>query len=282
MKNSFSKPSRKILILAISAAIVITLLLVNKFWGKGGDLKSLQNISFDTSVTDTNALALMDENKDGTPDWKEMLLTSPDTATSSENSEPKTLSEGVARKLLANAVYLSNNGEKEISEEDTNNLVNSLVGELQSSMEYKQYVSANLSVKSNPTVDEIRDYGTKLAKLQLSMIIEMNQRIGAIQGDVGVLGKIYAKQADNLFAMTVPEGIAETHLRAVNNFSRAATAFEAFANEKNDPIKLPFAIQLYKGATADQAVALSGIAEFFKESGIIFTSNELGGYWNAF
>jgi hypothetical protein len=282
--KDISKPSRKIIILAVIAAVFITALLVNKFWKRGGEVEPLQNIAFATEASSggVNNLVTTDKNEDGTPDWKEMLLAEAgsDAASSTENA-PKTLSEGVARSLFASTVYLSNNGQNEIPEQDKEALVNNLITQLQDSITYKQYQLAGLKTTGGDQA-VIRSYASRFATLQVGMILVMQKNITAIQSDIGVMAKIYAKEAEDLYALETPQELAETHLAIVNNFSRAAAAFEAFAHEKDDPIKLPFAIQSYQSASVEQTTLLTKVAQFISLNGIIFTSNEIGGYWNAF
>jgi hypothetical protein len=68
----------------------------------------------------------------------------------------------------------------------------------------------------------------------------------------------------------------------VNNFSKVASAFKSFGSEKDDPLGIPVAVKIYQDASTEQDTLLSEVAQFIASSGIIFTSNEAGGYWNSF
>jgi len=281
VKDSFSKPSRKIIILAVIAGLFITALVVNKFW-KSGEASALQNIGYSTTGV-TGDIAAIDLNEDGTPDWKEMLLSSTeDGSASSTDNEPKTLTESVARDLFATTVYLTQNGQNELAEGDQSAVIDGLIGKLQNAFVYKQYTADGLKIDRVDTTESVRTYATTLAAYQVNLILEMQGSANDLQRDIGILGDIYAKHAEYLYAIKVPSPIAETHLKIVNNFSKSAASFEAFRREKEDPILVPLGLRAYQDASTDLEFYLRQLAQYFRDNGILFTQNEIGTYWDAF
>jgi hypothetical protein len=282
VKDSFSKPSRKIITLAVIAGLFITALVVNKFW-RSGEASALQNIGYSTTAGVTGDIAATDLNENGTPDWREMLLSSTegDTASSTDNG-PKTLTESVARDLFATTVYLTQNGQNELAEGDQNAVIDGLIGKLQNAFVYKQYTADGLQVDQVETRESIRTYATAVAAYQVNLILEMQESASSLQRDIGLLGDIYASQAEYLYAIRVPSPLAETHLKIVNNFSRSAAAFAAFKREKEDPILVPLALRTYQDASTEQELYLRQLAQYFRDNGILFSQDEIGAYWDAF
>lgn len=312
---NLEKPSKRILIFIAFAVVVITLLLVNKFY-KSKPAALLVEPYQNTEVkSETNEIALIDTDEDGLPDWQETItgtninnkdtdsdgtsdgaelklgrnptVRSPgdedasflSTAAAKTANEPTTVSDTVSRNLFANAVYLSNNGE--VTEESKEQLVNNLISGIQKSFTFKQYTEGGLNVISLENQENVRFYASSFATLQVGMILQMQQQVLKIENDVSILGEIYAKQASDLYALQVPVSVKDIHLQIVNNYSKGAAVFDAIAAEKQDPIKLPFAIKTYQEIIFEQPTLIRRIAQYIRESGIIFTSNEVGGYWNA-
>lgn len=264
-------------------------------------------------------IAMLDSDNDGLPDWQETLAgTNPNnadtdgdgtsdgseiklgrnplargpddqkaspfsastTATTGTDSEPATLSEGIARSLFANTVYLSNNDQ--MTDENKNALVSDFVNQIANSFSFKEYPANGLSYTSAQDPETIKAYASKFATLQVGMILQMQINVSAIQNDISVMAKIYEKEADDLYRLKVPQEIADTHLQVINNFSKAAAAFRAIVNQKTDPLQVPIAISVYQAAAAEQDTLMLQIAQFIKANGIIFSKDEIGGYWNAF
>ncbi len=277
-----TRPSRRILALIVIASIAIILLAIGKFY-KPAAKSPLINIGYSaTSTTRADNVALLDENGNGTADWKEMLLADTEESASSTENAPKTLSEGMARSIFASAVYLSQNGQKDISDDDKSALVDNLIEKIQSSFEYKEYSEGGLATFDGSDSLMLRKYANEFATLQVGMILQMNKNIPKIEQNVGVLAEIYDKQAKDLFAIKVPRQVADLHIEIVNNFSRAAAAFDAISHEKDDPLKLPLAITSYQKASTDQEILMQQVARFLRDNGIIFNKKEIGGFWNAF
>ena len=284
MNLNISKPSRKIIALIVVATITILFMAINKWWTRDSVSKSKveqANVVTPEYTTFVGDSSTIDSDQNGIPDWKQMIAGTSTKTTSNEESAPKTVSESVARSLFANAVYLSNNGQNNISSNDQDTLANNLVSTLQQSFTYKEYGASGMNISYNPSQDDIKDYASKFASFQIAMILEMQSKLGTIQGNVGALASIYDKEASNLYTLKVPAKIATSHLQVVNNFSRVASALRAIANEKEDPIQVPLAIRIYQDSGSSQETEIRTISDFIKNSGIIFGKDEEGAYWNA-
>lgn len=283
MAYEVSKPSRKIIVLAVCAAICITLLVVNKFWPRHDKAVSLEAIgSKNAALGIKSDIATTDQNGNGTPDWKEMLLEATRTdEASSTDSEPKTVTEAVGRDLLASTIYMTQNGQTDMAAGDQSAIVDGLVSKLQNAFVFKTYRLEDIKV-SDDTKEALRAYATAVAAYQVNLILEMQANSQKIESDLGVLGDIYATHADRLAQVSVPSSIAEKHLAIINNFSKSAAAFAAFKREKEDPIIVPLALRAYQDASTEQDLLLRQLAQYFTDNDILFTQNEIGIYWDSF
>ncbi len=315
MIENFGKPSKKILILIALAIVTIITISINKLYKSDAPTQKIEQVrKIEQKPAPKIDQALGDTDNDGLADWQEILtgtdikkadsdgdgtsdgselklgrnptIPGPNDqdsnamfATTTKSSEPESVSDTVARNLFANAVYMSNSGE--ITEESKQSLVNDLISGIQKSFTFKEYPANGLVTITDENQDKLRFYASSFATLQVGMILQMQKNISKIESDMGVLGEIYSKQASDLYALQVPASIKDIHLQIVNNYSKGEAVFEAVANEKKDPMKLPFAMKVYQEIIVAQPALVRQIAQYIKNNGIIFTSNEVGGYWNA-
>ena len=268
-------PSKKIITLIAFAVIVVGAVGINKFWPSPTGI-TVVSPEYNAAPASAGAALPLPKGIDGTAFLQSFATSSEATTT---DDTPDTASREIARALFANAVYLENSNSLDNTGKEA--LVANAISQIQNSFTYRQYDASGISYE-NENLDAIRQYATSFATQQISMIVEMQLRVGEIQQDLGTLGEIYAKQADAIYAIPVTATLAETHLAIVNDFSKAAAAFRAFGNEKNDPLLLPVAIGVYDSAATELEKLLRSVAQYMTVNGIIFTSAEAGGYWNAF
>lgn len=235
-----------------------------------------------------------DTDGDGTNDGTEVKLnrdplkagpddsTGEKTSTDSNNptGDPISMSDAVARKIFSTLAYVS--GDTPLTEDSQQNIIDDVMNQIQTSFTYKEYPASGLSFIEIETPQTFRFYGDIFASLQTKMILDMGKNVNKIQNDFSILADIYQKQADDLYTIKVPKEMAETHLNVVNNFSKSAAVYMAIHNEKKDPLTLPFAVNTYQQATAEQLTSLTKISRFLKNNDIIYSSEEAGGYWNLF
>ncbi|MES2059505.1 MAG: hypothetical protein V4438_00575 [Patescibacteria group bacterium] len=266
-------PSKRIITLITCALIIVIAIGVNKFWPQSAESALVSPAYSAPDITKINAI----KNGINGTEFLQSYATS-SAATSTDNT-PATLSRDIARSLFANTAYLDSSNSLDDASKEA--LVQNAINQIQNSFTYKEYSAEGLRYIDNADKDAIKAYASKFATLQIGMLLIMQNNVSKIETDLGVLGKIYAQEAEALYELKVPRDLAAAHLEIVNNFSRSAAAFAAFAN-KNDPLAIPLAMKAYQTAAAEQESLLGQIAQFIKSNDIIFTSNEAGGYWNAF
>ncbi len=271
--SSMQAPSKRISVLIISASIVVIAVGVNKFWPHT-DRENLVTPGYEAMTPGSQK-----EGSINATAFLQGMISGIDAPTTTDET-PATVSRDVAHSIFANTAYMDEKGALDNTSKEA--IVADALSQLQQAFVYKIYSAEGLSYLPTETPEQIRDYATNFAILQISMIVNMQKDVAKIEADLGVLGNIYAKEAKDLYELKIPRSLASNHLKIVNNFSRGAAAFKAFANSKNDPLVVPVAMRTYQDAGAEQDTLLRQMAQFFKSSGIIFSKEEVTGYWNAF
>lgn len=265
-------PSKKIILLIASAIIVVGAVGANKFWPESNTEPLII-----PSYSAPDVAKAPEDSIDGTAFLQSFATSSAATST---DKTPATPSREIARALFANTAYIENSNQLDDTSKAA--LVQNAVNQIQNAFKYKQYDLVGLGVISNENDLTIRAYAKSFAEQQIGMIYLMQSNVAKIETDLSILADIYAQQADALYAIKAPKVLAETHLQIVNNFSKSAAAFYAFQGHKDDPLIVPIAMREYQVASAEQEVLLKQVAQFISSNGIIFASDEVGAYWNAF
>ena len=267
-------PSKRIISLIVFAVIIVGAVAANKFWPSKNDTAlvipeySANSTGLKAATGDVNATAYL-----------QSLIKAEDVATTTDET-PDTPSRKIARSMFANTAMMNENGI--LNDTSKEAILNDALSQIQKAFSYKEYGAEGLSYLPNESEANLKLYGTKFAEAEINTIVDMQKNVTAIQSDLSVLGTIYAKYADIIYKIRIPQSMAENHLRIVNNLSKGGAAFNAFANSKNDPLVVPVAMRSYQDATTEQDALLRQVAQFLKSNGIIFTKDEAGGYWNAF
>jgi len=310
------KPSVKIIVLIMISLIVIILAALNRSQVEPDATKAelqdnvyASDANLDT-YTESN-IAALDTDGDGLPDWQEILtntdprnsdtdgdgtsdsrelefgrdptIAGPDdqrekTSLNSENpTDPdteSTISEEVSKNLFANAVFLSNNDS--LTEDNVNTLVDNLIGSVQNTFTYKEYLPSNLKIAPYTNKDSIRFYASVFANLQLGLLDELSTT-----QEMKALGDIYIKHASDLYALDTPAEVSSIVIQIINNFSKVSSVFYALDKQSEDPLKLPLAVKAYQETSIEQPILIQKIAEFLDKNDIINSLDEsTSNYWD--
>lgn len=271
---------------------------VESFVSESTDTDSDGLFDWEETLRGTN-LQNSDSDGDGTTDGDEIkqernpLLAGPndvareaidnsiiDTASSEADINAKqTVSSELSKNLLTQLVYLKQNGG--LTAENKQELVKSLTSFTAESFSYRTYKKEELLIIENSTSDDLRIYASNFATIQVDLLTNIAQRGDAIINDVGVLSSIYAASAKKLSEIAIPRVLADIHVNIVNNYSIVSKALESFKDD-SDPAKKTIAIGAYQNATVNQEQSLGIIATYLRQNGILFTSDQVGDYWNNF
>lgn len=206
------------------------------------------------------------------------LITDPNEQNSSLN-EKQTVSSELSKNLLTQLVYLKQNGE--LTQEKKDELVKNLTAFTAGSFSYRTYKKEELLLLDPATLEDVRAYASNFATIQVELLTNIAEQGDLIVNNVGTLSTIYANTAQKLAQIPIPKTLSDIHINIVNNYSIVSRAVEAFKDDF-DPAKKTVAIGAYQNATVNQNQSLAIIATYLRQNGILFTSDQVGDYWNNF
>lgn len=180
-------------------------------------------------------------------------------------------------KSLISASYSLKNGENGETLEAATSKLTSIA---EKSFTFKQYTFSDLKSISGSSNESLRFYGSAFATIQVTLLTDMVKNQQAIATNLKILGDIYAKAAKNLSEIAVPSDVLSIHLKIINNYSTVASAYYAFEDYKENPIKATIAIKAFSNASENHEKEVQTIASYLQQNGIIYSSQEVGGYWN--
>ena len=229
-----------------------------------------------------------DSDGDGTLDGDEVELERNPAISGSDslsqksasiNSKKSNLSENendFIKSLLTASYSLKNGNSGETVEEATAKLTSIA----EKSFTFKKYNFADLRSINTVSNENLRFYGSAFATVQVTLLTDMAKNQQAIATNLKILGDIYAKAAKNLSEISVPSDVLSIHLKIINNYSTVASAYYAFEEYRENPIKATVAIQAFSDASENHENEVKTIASYLQQNGIIYSSQEVGGYWN--
>lgn len=266
--NNF-RPSKKITFLIVVVILVIAVAGIHRY--QSTIVKSISIVDAEYVAPET----ILESSLSSLVPWEYYS-----TATSSLTGYRESVSKQVAKELYANSTYLSQDGE--LSDAEQKILADSLVAKIEKSLDYKEYKQSGLRIISDENKEKDKIYGTQVAAFQIEMLSAMKKKQKEIVKDLSILADIYDIQAKYLYAVEVPRELVGPHLQIVNNYSISASALRTVVDFKSDPVLVPIALRAHQSAAYSQTSSLQKIADFLKANGIIYKTNEAGGYWNIF
>lgn len=124
-------------------------------------------------------------------------------------------------------------------------------------------------------------YGNEFARIYTEKMTDIAS-LSTDSSSMNSLIAIYKALASDLSKIEVPETLVISHLKLINNFYSLHEASILMNNHLKDPVKALFAIKIIKEVEVENPKLFTTIATEFKKSGIIFSSNEAGVWWNKF
>ncbi len=275
MNKPFPKPSKKIVSLLIVVVAIIASILVIKY--KQDHPFTPSSLSY--SVTDINTFNSANGEDAATQNLNNLLGI--DNSTSSDVTGTGNVSDLVAKSLYTGVESLSQSGDT--SADSQQSLVSGIAAAAAKNFTYKIYTAENLKLLSLPTKENVKFFASAVASIQNNILAGMAKESSG-SGNVKLenIAKIYNNAAKSVYDLPVPVDIANTTLGIVNNYSIAASVYNTLANADQDPVKAATALGYLQQANQYQTDYVNTLARYFKYSGIIFTNDEVGSYWNDF
>lgn len=258
----------------VAAAIISGILIVKYSQADGTPLPSLSYSI--TDITSYNSAHGQDDNSQNLNN-----LLGIGSSTSSDATDTANTSDLVSRSLFAGYESLQQNGDT--SSDSQQNLATSIATQAAQSFTYKPYSAQNLKIISAPTKDQISFFATSLATTQNNILNGIAASdSGQASARLVEASKIYKNAADTIYDLPVPVDIVNSVIDIVNNYSIVSAAYADLNNADKDPVTATVAIKYLQQAEQSQREDVSALANYFQDSGTIFTSDDVGSYWNQF
>ncbi|MEI8337832.1 MAG: hypothetical protein WCF92_01645 [bacterium] len=270
----FTKPSRKIISLIIVVVALISSILFIKYGG--GNIGNPSSLTY--SVTDINSFNEKNQTND-TQSLNDLLGIGDSTST--DTTDNANTSDLVSRSLYAGYLSLSQNGDS--SADSQKSLASGIASQAVQAFTYDTFSPENLKIISSPSKEEIKFYATSLATIQNNILADMAKESSLSKNiQLTKISQIYKNAAKNVYDLPVPVDIANSSLNIANNYNIVSSVYNNLANADKDPVTATISLKYFQQAEVAQRPSINALANYFQDSGIIFTSDDVGIYWNQF
>ena len=257
-------PSKKIYILGG----IMTVVIIGAFYYKySNNTLSPQNstLSYNTSENDntyayaTTSIFVVDTKK---------AFNNP------ASSDTDNVSDRFTQLALANYVNLQTNGASD--DETAQAVVSNLATQAAMTGHVDTYSPSDIKTFSDSDKIAVKNYGNSFAKIENASIALL-----AKSTDLANTAKIYEKTSQQLLQIPAPQSISSLHLQEINYLHNMSLDFQDFINYENDPIKSALAMNQLQTMQSSGSGIYTGLSNYFKTSGIIFSKDDPGYKWTS-
>lgn len=315
------KPSRRVIaLLIVCSTIVGVVIYVNTNLQKKPQVATTAENNYQAITVEKgfNENADIDSDNDGLKNWEEVMWNTdtenPDTdgdktsdgeeVTQNRNplkkgpndklSEQEKLAIGtttIANGFVKNSAtdnfskdffenYLQAKNDGTLIIEGQDSLVKSMVDKAVTDFkEAPRYTKGDLTVFS-ADLAKSKSYGTSFALIQKRKLNDIY--LAANKNDLPATAIEYKKLSEELFALSVPQEIADTHLQIINNIYTVYETYTSISKYEKDPLKTLFYIKEHKRISDEQVKLYTSIKNYFLKNGIIFDNSDAASYWSVF
>lgn len=184
---------------------------------------------------------------------------------------------------------LKTSADGSLSEAELKKIANDSLAELAAGVvKSPEYKTARDIVISGAGSDALRDYAItaenafvaqkstakKSEIYYLKDLVESGDVDAATQ--LASIAKTYRVTAASFAALTVPQEMAQNHLRLVNALAKVGSLVDDFARVNNDPLVTMLALQQYPNAVLELGGSFIGIANVYKSAGVTIPAGQSG------
>ena len=264
----------------------------------------------DAPATSDNALILKsdrelssladDKNNNGSPDWRDLAISSLGTTTKSalanvvvDNETKKRLLDennitaSFSKKLYIASEYAKSQGG--LTQEEERRIMESIISEEGAKIVPKQYSSSDLTVAKNESASSLHVYGnslgTLLAQAKYAKLTEGDLDIlnaYTTTKDASVLSAFVIKKNKlgsiirELLMLPIPPSAVPYHTIMLNNLSLYYTMLDNFSQADTDPLRSNISIATYYDTMTSLSSSFFSVARYFASQNVTFTKDEAG------
>lgn len=144
-----------------------------------------------------------------------------------------------------------------------------------------KYSTADLTLFSPKTKDDLRAYGNQFASVQTNGLAVIANNPNKYNNDLAAISVVYAKVAKDIMQIKAPANAATLQVEIANDFSISAESFVAIGKQDTDPLAALLALKAFQEANARLGEAEYELEIYFQQSGILFGNNEAGYIWTV-
>lgn len=197
----------------------------------------------------------------------------------------------LSKQVFSNFMVLNQSGD--LNAQTINDLTDQLSSQIIDKVPTaKVYTVADLHIISNPTKEDIKNYGNifyairnKYQNAYIRGIIAPDSPLldttdnGTINTYI-LMGSLYEKIVTDLLQVPVPVSAVSLHLEIINNYSGSAFGLKQFENLNADPVAAVGGLNIYGKNSDMEELIIKKIANYLRENGIIFSTSDPGYGWN--
>jgi hypothetical protein len=296
MENTMT--TKKAIVVIGSVVFLMVLLFIVPADSVGIKRSNQKKLILKTS--DELAVLQGDTDKNGTPDWKDMLINNVNPALKEEASkavitdstqkalqDPNNLTSSFAKDVYMSSVYVSQKGN--LTQAQQEELGAKIAENASKKIVFTTYTLDDLHVTKDADSASIKKYGNELGTIytkassgnitrnDIAIIKAYNVNKDASVLEAFVVKKNVLETAITaLLALSVPAPVASYHLRLINKLSDYTIIIDNLSKLDTDPVRALLAFDSYIPVVKSLSSSFSGMQGFMVGEGITFTPSEAG------
>jgi hypothetical protein len=241
-----------------------------------------------------------DMDKNGIPDWKDMLIETTSSSTKAEAdaivvdeaakarlNDPNNITASFSKSLYLATAYVKQKGD--ITAEEQEELANQILIEEGAKITFKEYAVTDLRLTKAETDVSRKAYGNALGVIykkavEAKLTFDDTKAIEAFSTskDPAILESFIIKKnimqsiITDLASMTVPYSAAPYHLLLINSLSKYKSILENIAQAENDPMRATMAYNAYMPTLQNLYSALMSLQNYFIIEKMTFVPGDAG------
>lgn len=274
----------------------LTLIVPARYVG----VKKIKKPSLVLKTSDEISALRGDMDKNGIPDWKDMLIETTSSSTKAEAdaivvdeaakarlNDPNNITASFSKSLYLATAYVKQKGD--ITAEEQEELANQILIEEGAKITFKEYAVTDLHLTKAETDVSRKAYGNALGVIykkavDAKLTFDDTKAIEAFSTskDPAILESFIIKKnimqsiITDLASMTVPYSAAPYHLLLINSLSKYKSILENIAQAENDPMRATMAYNAYILTLQNLYSALMSLQNYFIIEKMTFVPGDAG------
>ncbi len=193
------------------------------------------------------------------------------------SSDTDNVSDRFAQLAVANYMNLQSNGATD--DEAAQGTVDNLATQASLTAHTDAYTTADIKTFSDTDKVAVKNYGNAFAKIENDTLGLISKNKAKYQNDLSAIAVVYESTSKKLLLIPAPQSIAGLHVQEINYLHNMSLDFQDLVKDQNDPVKNLLDLNQLESMQGSGGAIYTGISNYFKTNGIIFTKDEPGYKW---